>query len=175
LWGTTANLSIAQAGVPPPSQQLIRVNYKRPDTWNFFLHARIAQAAVGGPAGAVLRIFFHLILGVGRSSVEVTNFATMEWTWIAAGTPPTFALYTTATRTRLLIPGDPTSFEITRDFPAQDIQMYCTGFYENPPLVGAADTAKVAMTAYVSPKTHLRPEWYDQNEQQFRGQETGGT
>lgn len=103
LWGNSLELTTlvqeAAPGIPiqPATGQLIKVSYKRPDTWNWLLSARLISgppssqlAAVGG---VNLDIYFDLITGVGRSTVVMQKLSGAGVNNFVAGVSRSFEKY----------------------------------------------------------------------------------
>lgn len=190
MWGTTVQMSPVYRPAAAPqeqiqaSQQILRINYKRPDTWSFWLGAKI----VGGTISAVatnVRCLVHLNIGLGRSSFEtkqdpydIGQFGFHVFNWVIGpgaqpGSTNNNTKYTTVVRSppnQDDMPPDDTRFLIDR-FPAQDIQCWADAS------VMAADVGTridLEVSAYFAPMTHVRPDWFNE-ENQFPGAETGGT
>ena len=78
LWGNTVPLSLvvqdaATFQVPPASAQLVKVSYKRPESWQWVFSTRLLTGPPGSlvvPAGSVsLTVLYDLIVGIGRSTI----------------------------------------------------------------------------------------------------------
>lgn len=79
LWGNSLTLSTvvqeAALGVTtaPASAQLIKVSYKRPESWQWLLSARLISgppsSQLSDVGGVSLDLNFDLITGIGRSSI----------------------------------------------------------------------------------------------------------
>jgi hypothetical protein len=190
MWGTqnAVRVSTSAAGSGATvSQQLSRINYHRPETWSFFLAARILELPQpGGAFDVSVIVRFNLFFGVGRSVFDTRfdgsqnypadGFADFrfEFPQVQPVTPrgPKYA-------TRVLGPvldEDAPDPEATRQpiewFPAQDIQCVADVTLVGPPLAGR--TTVVEVSAFFAPRSHMRPDWFAA-ENQFRGDETGGS
>jgi hypothetical protein len=196
-WGGTQSLtaSIINAAAPGGAivqaarQQLVRVNYKRPETWCFFLHADVnGPPNVGTPFDeeVFIRVLFDLVIGVGRSQVSTIRnivggapipigrtFCTMQWV-IPINTSPADTTPKWTTRVRLPEPDDNAGGLPTLDmdkFVAQDIQISATmALTVTPGMPPGPYTAQAS--AFVAPINHVRPEWFVG---EFVANETGGT
>jgi len=194
MWGQTVSVSPVFRPASMLSEQvqistqIAKVNYKRPETWSFFFGGKIIGGTVSPIDPVVVRVQFHLILGVGRSSfrtaqgpyaIHDVGFALFSWI-VPAGSQPGSSTtnntkYTTQVQTPELEDGAlvPVRHLISQ-FPAEDIQIYAdVGI-----IAGDVGTRiDLELTGYLAPANHVRPEWFDYEEgrQQFRGNETGGT
>lgn len=191
MWGSSKMVEVRNTGFPPlvTTGQIARITYKRPETWSFFFVARLISAGESGVVGSppTITVAFDLILGVGRASSDVADgalasagflqgFATFDFQWplgsVAApigrvkwtSTVPSPALRDSQT---------PPVTERVSHFPAQDIQCNARVGFTGATLTD--DMARVELAAYFAPRTHIRPEWYSDEADQFRGKETGGT
>lgn len=173
LWGSEQTVIVPDAGVTVNSVgsvQLARVNYKRPETWTFYLGARL----LAGPSSALTQavfVAFDLTLGVGRSSTTILGFRTFNLNWtvtppinvqLSATTAPNVSGWTSA----------PVTDGFIETFPSQDIQ--CTARCAIP-ATQAGVTVSVA--AYFAPRSHIRPDWYgsgnDRQHPLFSGERGG--
>lgn len=194
LWGTTIQLEAPPVPLGTPNfrsrsrGQLARINYKRPETWSFFLGARLTggNISLGGPQLVEVRI--NLLFGIGRSVFSTRQrdpqnplsagdhaFCTFQWNILAGVNPSTEpAKYTTQVYAPIMY-ADLPAFTNTIDWiPAQDLQaevdLIHTKSDENQTLTAEA-------TAYFAPRSHIRPDWFTdgREEEAFQGQETKGT
>jgi hypothetical protein len=146
MWGTNAQVRITAPGTPVQSQQLVSIDYGRPDTWDFQFFARVVDA-VG--AGNVF-ISFDVTLGLGRTTVTLFSFETYT---IALPAQRGQTIFTTAVigadRSALVL-----GQNLITEVAAQTIQ------------VVANVTATVLTSATVdvgsmwAPRTHVRPDWF---------------
>lgn len=189
MWGNTVRLdgSVRTAAggqqVGRATSQLLRVSYKRPETWSFFLGARIVNASAS-TTGCTIRVVTDVMLGVGRSMYDTTRpdqtaivqsgFST--FVWVVPPGPGTNLLllppkYTTVASRVVLDDSVPAAFERCEWFPATDIQM------TSKLILTTTDQdldVSVEVTGFVAPRTHVRPDWFNASNR-FLGGETGGT
>jgi hypothetical protein len=75
LWGHDLSVPVQVTAATSPAtasaQQLVRVDYGRPETW-FFNFAATATDVSG--VAATLDVFFDINLGVGRSVIVIPGF-----------------------------------------------------------------------------------------------------
>lgn len=193
MWGSSVNhAATLQAVSPSPFdpvgqvRQLAKINYGRPDTWTFLFGMSLVRAPDNAAASNVsIRVDFELTVGIGRSSYTMRNgrlaqvangagqgFCRLE---LAYTTPLTMVVPFGTWTTNARGPGQTsTGQQTTTDaFPAQDIQCNARIFGTGGAVVlGAAYEVEVA--AFFAPKTHIRPDWFD-DENPFAGGELGGT
>jgi len=178
MWGTSQRMQLNNS--VNVSKQLAKVNYKRPETWSFFFGARLLSAeAVGVPSIEVI-VVFDIIIGVGRTSFTTvppnnevgvgSGFAPFRFGVAIPFVGNAFSYRKWRTNGRGPATDDLTAASIPtiEYFPAQDIQCLARG------RVTPTGTAEVEVTAYFAPRTHIRPDWI-QEDNQFLGNETGGT
>lgn len=190
MWGTSSVVQSNQRG--SVSQQLARVNYSRPETWAFFLGARIVglnnETALNNVSIAVQ---WQIMIGTGRDVFQtptlagpsglaipptVQPFAFMCWRDIPPSTPvdaiPFNPRFTTESRSAPLDDADETSVFPLKWFVAQDIQ--CTALVTQSSNIIV--DCSVELTSFFAPLHHVRPEWFaDDEAARFRGHEQGGT
>jgi hypothetical protein len=163
MWGNTQVIDLVSTGaLANPafnSGQLCKVGYGRPDTWHWVFSAKIlnAEAAVA-PSLAAVFVAFDLIIGVGRSNIQLPDFEQFVINYPAAA--PLTPFYSTQVigpnRTLTPGPGGPVA-NIISEIAAQDIQVQVrTAFFHSAP--GAQ--AKIEVSAHFAPKNHTRPDWY---------------
>lgn len=189
MWGTTTSVVIPPGdGNTRSSQQISRVSYKRPETWSFFLGAKIVGGDLSAGGGGILRVRFNLFFGVGRSVFNSeqsagqgpsrVGFAFFRWDF--AGSPHlanpqdvNFASkYTTRVRTPPMLDEDVNTTQEIEWIPAQNIQVSASVEYIRS---DPAQTITVEVTSFLAPRTHVRPDWNLRGGAgQFSG-ETGGT
>jgi hypothetical protein len=193
LWG-----SMAQVRVTAPlnqigggsSQQLARINYKRPETWSFWLGCKIiAGTPLVGVDPRTLHINFHLVVGIGRSSWDTnprqgtwsgqafdTSFCHMQWNvnFTPGSSNQNQSKWTCQTRGPALNDLDATAPRPLIDsFPAQDVQ--CNALVTMGDGWNPGDFMLVEVGAFFAPKGHIRPDWFKRRGGRFLGEETGGT
>jgi hypothetical protein len=182
MWGTTQNVTteIGLAATTVESNQVARVAYRRPETFNWIFAARLISGQNTSPFQTTVRVHFDLIVGVGRTMINIPNFETLEWSWVAGlATPTDIHLFTTtavghrsALRTNL---ATTTVDTVIDEITAQDIQLSCrvvslvTGGLVVDPYV-------VEVSGHFAPKTHMRPDWFlpGPKGSKFPGAEVGG-
>jgi hypothetical protein len=184
MWGNTARLELQSTpnfgGMA--TKQLVKINYKRPETWSFFFGARVINAASGGAVLGV-HVAFDIIIGVGRTMFSTTPNAPPGVNALGT-TVPAFVRFrfdvgipivpllnqpkwTTTGQPPVM--DDSTPLVLTPPvewLPAQDIQCTVRAGLQN---VG---TATVEVTSWFAPRSHVRPDWFNE---QFLGGETNGT
>lgn len=190
MWGGSivAATTIPLAGTAQnQSHQIAKVSYKRPESWNFLFFAEILSAPAIQDTSIIL-VDFDIIIGIGRTVVTLgrvdnpapevgtsentRGYARLRWDtanprfdsqrkWTTVGTMP--------------VPDDqePTvGSRISEYFVAQDIQCKARVYVSGT--VGF--TYRVAVSAMFAPRTHVRPDWFQNApDLQFRGAEQGGT
>lgn len=180
LWGSTQEI-VVPADVPPSAAlqltpgQIARVSYKRPERWSWLFFATISDAvAADANETAVLSVFYDLTVGLGRSSVTLLGFEQYRFTWGPIQSAPIGSQrYSTTVVGPPRFGGAPVTDNFISDIVAQDIQCACRIAYTRSGAGAVASDARVAVSAYFSPATHIRPDWM--LEEGFAGDETGGT
>jgi hypothetical protein len=186
LWGSSVILDGTRGtGIDYLTNQVLRVNYKRPEHWRFWFGARLLGGdVVAGPLDTQVEIVFNLILGIGRSAFDTRqaaltsgNFCRFLFT-VPVGSIPGQNVLNTKYRTTVLSPltndQDVTSATEIDHIVAEDIQ--CEAAMSI--VVGAAGQRVVAeATAFFAPNMHMRPDWFRDAPDKvcFRGAETGGS
>jgi hypothetical protein len=168
--------------------QLARVSYKRPESWHWLFAARIISAPIMVDTNdAAIDIYWDVITGLGRAQQKMSAFDHFRWQWLdpARPTPPFgHVMWATSAVTPPLnyvlnagIPTpDPTTQRPIAQLVAQDIQVNVrVQFYMRGSQVLDAP-AVVEVSAFLSPKSHIRPDWYCNApvEVTFPGDEIGG-
>jgi hypothetical protein len=194
LWGNTITLdpiplSNEDLRVPQTTGQLIKVSYKRPESWHWVFAARILRAP-GGPdapiSSEVVTVSFDVTIGVGRAMVVLNDFEVFQWAWVGSQVVPTaHVMWSTSGLTPALgytplNPGPPVPDLATRrvisQLSAQDIQVNCRIDIQSED--GLGDPGAVEVSAFFAPKHHVRPDWFQKMpvvpEVLFAGAETGG-
>jgi hypothetical protein len=170
MWGTHAVVRVEHPSSSAvqfvQSQQLARINYKRPDTWHFLFAAQLL-AAPDGVAGNNVDVIvdFDLMVGVGRSAVKLggrpgePGFARLVFHYAGpASAQISVTKWTTQSQTEVsnLIPATPVILPLV-EFPAQDIQCSTRVVTQSASAVDAPTLVEVH--SYFAPKTHIRPDW----------------
>jgi len=185
MWGSAVRLPIETTGlsIGRATEQIARVNYRRPDTWRFLLAARLLEAVNANPVVATLTIDYVVVPGVGRALVEIDDrnaltpanhpaFCRFVYSFVGgpgAVLPIGQLKWTTATRSPLLDDTDPASSIELHHFVAQDIQCTARLMLDSRP---SPSSAVVELHAFFAPAVHIRPDWASED---YRGGETGGT
>lgn len=192
MWGNSQVVRAAATGSDEVAVfnagQLCKVAYKRPESWHFLLAAKIIDAPpeFATPNSALVTVRFDVITGIGRSQSQLIDFAIMNWGWTDDNpVPRNVVLWTTTTRTPALrtlnvegvMTPDPASIRYVNELIGQDIQITCSVAFEIEGFDAGRPHVDVEVSAYLSPKSHLRPDWYiaSQPEVKFPGNEIGGT
>jgi hypothetical protein len=188
MWGNTQVLGPilpeTEVSVPPlTAGQLVKVSYKRPESWHWVFAARILEAPIPGPsASGEIEVFFDVIIGVGRAQLTMPGFDRFRWVWTGLELAPTsHVMWSTSALTPALDytagptpEPDLTARRLITQIVSQDIQVNCRARFANSSGDG---TATVEVSAFLSPKTHNRPDWLIQRsppEVMFAGDEIGG-
>lgn len=167
MWGNSKVIDVTSAGASGQgvTQQIARVNYKRPETWRYFF---VAETLSGNStAGGTVIVVLNASLGVGQAVVQVP-LATFKFTVGAGAIVPAIKF----SNHFVGPPNDDTAAaveNVMNHFVAQDIQAQVQVVYQS----GVGDTVKVRTTVFFAPEGHVRPEWFA-NEQKFTGGEAGG-
>lgn len=196
MWGNSQVLPpLVPAGetlvenLPFQVGQLVKVAYKRPETWRWLLGARFVSAPISseiviiGPVELIVRLDFEVIAGHGRSQFIMNPFEHFEWRW--TNTRPTNRpMWSLSAQTPNLVSvtdGLPDPGPVVRPFDtlvAEDIQCRCRATWE----VGGIDNTVfppmiLEVSAFFAPHAHVRPDWFQMDvppEAQFPGEEIRG-
>lgn len=193
MWGNSqtirVNAETTDTTAPVGTGQLVKVSYKRPETWHFLLVARLVNAPqVVLDNELAVTVYFDVIAGIGRSQSVLQTFETFSWGWVEGEAPPyAKTLYTQQVRTPALrmvfdsgegiYVDDPASIQTFNELVAQDIQVTCrVNFFMRGINEGDQSFADVEVSAFFAPKTHVRPDWFVNGppETMFPGAETQG-
>lgn len=159
MWGNHLDISLVASGAPFDinSQQLINVNYARPETWSWLFWCQVVDSPSAGAPG-VVQARFNLTTGIGRARVTIPDFVMFIYTPIL---PNANLRYTTSVTD--------TESQVLADIPSQDIILNVSAIITG----GAAPGSRVDLVvgAMFAPKSHIRPEWY---EGRFPGGEDAG-
>lgn len=176
MWGNTQVIGNLVAGGGAAAsqrvqQQLIRVGYKRPETWHWCFSAKLISGPDFGPGGVgTVLVNFDLTIGVGRSMVILPAFESYLFAWNGIAAPINRLKYSTSVFGPNRI-DDPNVLETRDNFidqiTAEDIQLGCTIAHQS---TTAGTVASVEVSAHFAPKTHLRPSWF-REPAQFHGGE----
>jgi hypothetical protein len=204
LWGNTQRIQVVVQSPTNPLTfspgQLLRVAYKRPETWHWVLEARLLEGEDADLIDPILvEVHYDLTIGIGRSMVQIPGgygyfdqrndppFETFNFAWggVAVGADPVFprgaSIYSTAvfapSRSFVNGPVPTKSTAIVNEIVAQDIQLNCRVIALTLP--GGSHVGKritVEVSGHFAPKVHVRPDWVSDGspDVQFPGNETGG-
>jgi len=164
LWGGQDQATLTLAATAA-TLQLAKVNYNRPDTWSFLFFLQNINTNTGA-AGAI-QAHFDMIIGVGRYSVTLPDFAVLT---VPIAAPA--GAFQWVTQAQQQGPGTGVApapaFPFIQEFPAETIN--CNARITSGGLApGASVTVQVA--AFFAPRSHIRPEWFKPD---FSGGELGG-
>lgn len=184
MWGDSQNVTVPDIGTLTAggmlTQQLVRVNYRRPESWHWVFLAEILEAptAILGQQGIVF-VVYDLIVGVGRSAMVIPNFETFSWQWNGPIPAPTnvktWSTQARAPNRQFVTPVPATPVDNVIDqITAQDLQISARVLTGGT--AGLAGAVRLQVSAHVSPKTHVRPDWLLDGpaEAVFAGAETEG-
>jgi hypothetical protein len=208
LWGNSqlieATVQDSAASVRTNSPgQLVKISYKRPETWHWLLAAKLISGPASTTVSTQIQVAFDLTVGVGRSVVlmqsagafQDKSFESFFFQWGPVSTlfPRNVQLYSTQVlapnrmyRSEAPLPnqdgfpvagafvtGPPTIEQIV----AEDIQLSCR-------VIALAATGSatigekvvVEVSAQFAPVVHVRPDWYRSGPEEvaFPGAETEG-
>lgn len=182
MWGNTQTLRVSSADWGEATElanQLIKINYKRPEAWHWVFKAvpRFPASPGGGQVGSV-RVHWDLTFGHGRSNITIRSFEVYQWQWVGAG--PTQEIYSSQVfgPNRFINDFDPPPTpreNLIEQIVAQDIQLQVRMDLTNNTI--ANQTFELEVSAYFSPKVHVRPDWLQIDappEAQFPGEEVQG-
>lgn len=191
MWGSSA---MTQVSNPPGGPlfvqdntlQLVKVNYKRPETWSFFVAGQIVAGTISDVAREIF-VEFTLLIGVGRTIFDTTPFtgvgSTQPWVrfrWaIPAGGRPASQgkKWTTQAPTPNLDDGLPAAPQTMQWFPSEDINCQGRMGQLQAGVSAVQNDVTVEVFAWFAPRTHIRPDWFGDVPDQlaFIGAERGGT
>lgn len=201
LWGNSQTIEFPVETIAAPrsgiTNQLIKISYKRPETWHWMFQARLIDGPPLNTPDFFTDIIVHweLIVGIGRSMQRMafessgSNFAIppfeqYRFRWSAPDPFPRNAVIWT---TQANAPGrffgfdSPPSFSAStvNQIVAQDIQLQvqCVALTVEDNVAVAGRNLKVEVSAQFAPVVHVRPDWLHPTapiEQQFPGDEIGG-
>lgn len=184
MWGTGQTVRPIISALPSPenmlTQQLARVNYKRPESWGFFFSTQVVGAHTQAPGNTIrVAAYFDIIIGLGRSQTQIQQFVFQQMTGNAAALQGV-RKWTMVTQAPVQSDDAPTPFAPSIDhFVAEEIQCSARVFaYQNGGGTSVGGGVDVQVEAYFAPLSHIRPEWYTDDKgdgPRFRGKEDGGT
>lgn len=175
MWGNSQTVASKMSVVPilQTTQQLVRIAYGRPETWNFLFAVELLDNNLPAEPG-ILTVDFDLTVGIGRAQNTIKSFEQIVFYWApgAWSTKQGTSKYTASVQPPLRNDQVATSYpdEIT-DFVAQDIQLKATVTLSGGPNINNVVTSTVS--AYFAPAAHIRPEWFERIGK-FRANENTG-
>lgn len=186
MWGSSQVVTVPNVSdgtIFQQSAQFAAIKYKRPETWSFLFGAEILQCPTPVVPNLLVIVQFQIVLAVGRSELTIpattngfnTGFCRFVWKFAATPILPAQTKWTTTVRTPPLDEGlvDPIS-EACDSFPAETIQ--CNAQVVTVTSGGVVEPdprTKVNLHAYFAPRTHIRPDWFNEQDK-YGGDETGG-
>lgn len=159
LWGQTTSMAVlggAPGKIPQSTQQMTQIRYGRPESWRFFLQAKVVQ--VNGSAGAAnFFLNWNLTFGLGRGTTSLKQFCQMSWT------PVEFVTGSVAIRavTSVELPGENAgriSDNVIDTLTFETLQVDVDGSFDAANTVAAG--SNIELTSFWAPISHIRPEWY---------------
>lgn len=177
MWGNSqtirVNASTTDTEAAVGSGQLVKISYKRPETWHFLLVARLVNAPrVTLENELEVNVWFDVTSGIGRSQQKLLTFDQFNWGWIQGESPPlSKVLWTTQVRTpalRMVFDSGEGRYVDVADsirpsveLVGQDIQVQCrVSLFMRGINEGDQSFADVEVSAFFAPKTHVRPDWF---------------
>jgi hypothetical protein len=168
------------------TRQLVRVDYRRPETWRFLLYARLlsTSAEPGDLQNALVFVTFAVSLGLGRSMSRLPQFQLFQWGWSNSSNSPffltNFEADAQAARNPILCDfaygapliddrrsgGSVSEPKEIRHVVAESINVAATVNLASD----FSHQMQIEVGAYFSPQTHVRPEW---NSRVYSGGENG--
>jgi hypothetical protein len=190
MWGNRELITLNSGSFGTASavtNQLTAVRYARPETWHWFFCARLlsVEPAPIVPQSVDLLLDFELIVGLGRSSTQLREvgpalpFERYRWQW----QPPAASRVgvqiwsnTVVAPNRDQTAGATPIANVVTEIVGQDIQLNAT--LRPGPNNNYVYVAQVEVEAYWAPKTHVRPDWFQDarapKEARFPGAEVPG-
>lgn len=162
MWGNTLSVSVpySVAILNVASQQVVRLNYARPESFHFLFVAQLASFPEPVDTRQ-LRVFWDLTIGLGRSRSTLTNFETFIFNAPGPGNPTGQMKWSTEVVSPLRVDGVVTSGGITTSIVAEDITLGARLDFGGGAAPFPTDPAIVQLSAYFTPISHIRPEWYE--------------
>jgi len=161
MWGNSITQKLTWQGLGAVQQQttqLVRIAYGRPENWTWLFEATLLT--LNNANGGTFQVGFDLTVGLGRTSTTIQNFEFYQNTWIAGAAIVPYQWYSNT----VIGPGRAGKADlrenILRNICAQDIQLTARFSYLS---IHAGDTCEAEISAYFSPVSHIRPEWFKGN------------
>jgi hypothetical protein len=156
-WGNTQVQTVT--GIPlaasiGPYVQLVNLRYGRPETWRFFLAAKLLATGDSLPPVVGVTVEYQVTIGNGFTSFTADFFQVLEF---AAGAQLGDVRMCTSTEQEAAKLSD-TAPNVLELIPAQDIYVAARIVTEGS--INAGNTLTMAMTAMVAPNVHVRPGWF---------------
>jgi hypothetical protein len=187
MWGNTQNQSVLPLGggatpLVATSNQLCRVAYGRPESWNWLFSAKLVSGpdtlAVG--QHVTLTVHWDLIVGIGRAMIALPDFDVFSFNW-NDGDPFPFGRQIWSTHTlspaKAFVAGSPAAAtSVVSSFTGQDIQLTARCFLQELSLPAIVPVV-VELSGQFSPLNHIRADWYREKvpeEVKFAGAEVPG-
>ncbi len=161
MWGGNQTFQCSTTGGPGAAVspgQLVRLSYKRPESWNFIFSTTLLAGADSLAAQIQqVNVNFDLTIGIGRSVIILNSFESLSFVWgPLAAAPVGGQIWCSEVIAPPRAPGD-TRQNICDHIVAQDIQLACRVLYQST----VANNVTLEVAAQFSPQVHLRPEWHD--------------
>jgi hypothetical protein len=165
LWGGSKTITHVEGTVQVDvvTQQIARVSYARPESWNFLFNVTVLDSKL---TSGNVDVQFDLVTGLGRNQTTIKSFE--HYIFVV---PLAYKqIYSTSVhapeRVTSAAPASPQN--IIDHFVAQDIQLNATVSFGG---LTIGDRITMQVDGYFSPINHIRPEWYAG---QFAGGEDAG-
>lgn len=164
MWGQSKELIATSGGVvttPSTTGQITKVSYKRPDSFSFLLAAILVGGQ--GPGGAPvspgsIAVSFAVTIGVGLSQITLDPFCiplVFQWNPFKTNIQKWFS----TSLSPVLDDSAATPQRLTTDvLVAENIQVSATAILQTPT---NGDQVIVQVHSYFAPRTHIRPDWYE--------------
>lgn len=173
MWGGSAefNATTLTPGLEYTSSgQLVRVEYKRPESFRFLFYVFVTSWRLSSPA--ILEIDFNVQAGVGRSNLNLSPFETFVFRF-GPGTGGGLLKYSGSVNGPVRddtapTPADPPTPNVIDTIVGQDIQVGYSGFTG---LTLPGDTIQAQIGVSLAPWHHARPDWVLRD---FAGEEIKG-
>jgi len=166
MWGVdqSVNIALTTPNLTVPTSQLAKVHYKHPTSWRFLFFCNVTHVTTVGATDTVTA-FFDLIVGVGRSQVNIPAFATLTGPF---GNNGNGMLWTSATQpVGAATPGATLITPNIDTVVAEDIQCSARVFFGG----NVTDSLACIVGAFFAPEVHVRPDWFVHD---FQGDEQQG-
>lgn len=158
MWGDSKQVEFtapanSEGEILPPTGQIIRIDYGRPETWRFLLFAQLLDLSITSEIMEI-DVYFDVLPGLGRVQNLLRDFEHFHF-------PSPLALYqqiwSTSVVGPLRVPDDDRALNRVELLTFQSISVNAR--VELAEGVNAGDHVVVECSAYFSPNVHIRPEW----------------